>query len=120
MENEFLGRRNISDLSSGHLGYLCFKVVCMLSRARLSATPWTVARQAPLSMGFSRQKCWNGLPFPPPGDRPNQGLNLHLSKQTNDDDHLEERKGSEKVQVKELALSESVCVSSDPLRLHGL
>ena len=34
-------------------------------------TLWTVARQAPLSMGFSRQEYWNGLPFPPPGDLPN-------------------------------------------------
>ena len=33
-------------------------------------TPWTVARQAPLSMGFSRQKYWCGLPFPSPGDLP--------------------------------------------------
>ena len=33
-----------------------------------SATPWTVARQAPLSMGFSRQEYWSGLPFPSPGD----------------------------------------------------
>ena len=32
-----------------------------------SATPWTVACQAPLAMGFSRQKYWSGLPFPPPG-----------------------------------------------------
>ena len=34
------------------------------------ATPWTVALQAPLSMGFSRQECWDGLPFPSPGDLP--------------------------------------------------
>ena len=34
-------------------------------------TPWAVAHQAPLSMGFSRQKYWSGLPFPPPGDPPN-------------------------------------------------
>ena len=33
--------------------------------------PWTVAFQAPLSMGFSRQECWSGLPCPPPGDLPN-------------------------------------------------
>ena len=39
-----------------------------LSRVRLFGTPWTVACQAPLSMGFSRQECWNGLPFPSPGD----------------------------------------------------
>ena len=37
--------------------------VCLLSRARLFATPWTVARQAPLFMGFSRHECWSGLPF---------------------------------------------------------
>ena len=36
-----------------------------LSRVRLFATPWTVAYQAPLSMGFSRQEYWGGLPFPP-------------------------------------------------------
>ena len=45
----------------------------MLSRVRLFATPWTVARQAPLSMGFSRPEYWGGLPFPPPGDLPDQG-----------------------------------------------
>ena len=37
-------------------------------------TPWTVACQAPLSMGFSRQEYWNGLPFPSPGDLPNPGI----------------------------------------------
>ena len=37
------------------------------------AIPWTVACQAPLSMGFSRQEYWSGLPFPSPGDRPNPG-----------------------------------------------
>ena len=36
-----------------------------LSRVQLFATPWTVACQAPLSMGFSRQEYWSGLPFPP-------------------------------------------------------
>ena len=38
------------------------------------ATPWTVAHQAPLSMGFSRQEYWSGLPFPPPGDLPIPGI----------------------------------------------
>ena len=37
------------------------------SRIWLFATPWPIACQAPLSMGFSRQECWRGLPFPPPG-----------------------------------------------------
>ena len=36
------------------------------SRVQLFATPWTVAHQAPLSMGFSRQEYWSGLPCPPP------------------------------------------------------
>ena len=36
--------------------------------------PWTVAYQAPPSMGFSRQECWSGLPFPSPGDLPEPGL----------------------------------------------
>ena len=40
----------------------------------LFATPWTVAHQAPLSMGFSRQKYWSGLPCPPPGDLPDLGI----------------------------------------------
>ena len=37
-------------------------------------TPWAVARQAPLSMGFSRQEYWSELPFPPPGDVPDPGI----------------------------------------------
>ena len=45
-----------------------------LSHVRLFATPWTVAHQAPPSMGFSRQGCWSGLPFPSPGDPPNPGI----------------------------------------------
>ena len=38
------------------------------------ATPWTVACQAPLSVGFSRQEHWSGLPFPSPGGLPNPGI----------------------------------------------
>ena len=45
-----------------------------LSLVRLFATPWTVAYQAPPSMGFSRQECWSGLPFPSPGDCPAPGI----------------------------------------------
>ena len=40
----------------------------MISRVQLFVTPWTVACQASLSMGFPRQEYWSGLPFPPPGD----------------------------------------------------
>ena len=45
-----------------------------LSCARLFATPWTVAHQVPLSMGFFRQGYWSGLLFPPPGDLPDPGI----------------------------------------------
>ena len=45
-----------------------------LSRVWLFAMPWTVAHQAPLPMGFSRQEYWSGLPFPSPGDLPSPGL----------------------------------------------
>ena len=45
-----------------------------LSPVRIFVTPWTVAYQAPLSMGFSRQECWSGLPFPSPGDLPDPGV----------------------------------------------
>ena len=44
------------------------------SRVPLFVTVWTVAHQAPLSMKFSRQEYWNGLPFPSPGDLPDPGI----------------------------------------------
>ena len=55
----------------------CLKVkvkMKSLCRVRLFATPWTIAHQAPPSMGFSRQECWSGLPFPSPGDLPHPGI----------------------------------------------
>ena len=45
-----------------------------LSHVRLFATPWTIAHQAPMSMGFSRQEYRSGLPFPSPGDLLNPGI----------------------------------------------
>ena len=51
------------------------KGVCVLfAQLSDSVTPWTVARQAPLSMEFSRQEYWSGLPFPSPGDLPDPGI----------------------------------------------
>ena len=44
-----------------------------LSRVQLFVTPWTLAYQAPPSMGFSKQEYWSGLPFPSPGDPPDPG-----------------------------------------------
>ena len=48
--------------------------VKLLSRVRLFGIPWTVAYQAPPSMGFSRQEYWSGLPFPSAGDLPDPGF----------------------------------------------
>ena len=53
--------------------------MCMLSHFRcdqLFATPWTIALQTPLSMEFSRQEYWSGLPFPSPGDLPDPGIEV--------------------------------------------
>ena len=52
--------------------------VYVLSPVPLFATLWTIACQAPLSMGLSRQEYWSRLPIPPPGDLPDPGLNLRL------------------------------------------
>ena len=68
-------RKTLSNfsVSTSHLnGALC--VFSYFSRVRLFATFWTVAHQAPPSMGFSRQEYWSGLPHPPPGDLPNPGI----------------------------------------------
>ena len=46
----------------------------LLSRVLFFVTPWTVVHQASLSMGFSRQEYWSGLPFPTPGDLPDPGV----------------------------------------------
>ena len=54
-----LGSRGLHECTLSHF-----------SRAQLRVTLWTVALQAPLSMGFFRQECWSGLPCPPPGDLP--------------------------------------------------
>ena len=54
------------------VGKLCNKMLC--NKMWFFVTLWTVARQTPLFMEFSRQKCWSGLPCPPPGDPPNPGI----------------------------------------------
>ena len=48
--------------------------MCVLSCVQLFVTPWTVAHQAPLSMEFSRQEYWSGLPLPSPGELPEPGI----------------------------------------------
>ena len=55
----------------------CCAVLCLGARSCPTlATPQTAAHQASLSMGFSRQEDWSGLPCPPPGDLPNPGIKL--------------------------------------------
>ena len=49
-------------------------VLQLQNHVGLFVTPWTIAHQAPLSMGFSRQEYWSRLPFPSPGDLPNSGI----------------------------------------------
>ena len=59
-----------------HTQWLLTDALFSLSVLSDSATPRTEARQAPLSMGFSRQEYWSGLPFPPPEDLPDPGIEL--------------------------------------------
>ena len=61
------------------MSFFLLFVQCVLnhfSHVQLFATPWTVAHQAPLFMGFSRHEYWSRLPFPPPGDLPHLGTEL--------------------------------------------
>ena len=55
-------------------GTMSMCVLTCFSRVQLFAIPWTVAHHAPLSMGFSRQEYWSGLPCPTPGDLPDPGI----------------------------------------------
>ena len=59
-----------------YYGIIIRFVVNLPSQVRLFETPWTVALQVPLFMGFSRQEYWSGLPCPPPGDLPSSGIKL--------------------------------------------
>ena len=72
-------KRNMRKYKS-HKGAACrfytnspYVAIDLLRHVRLFATPWTIAHQTPLSMGFSRQEYWGGLPCPPPGARPDLG-----------------------------------------------
>ena len=75
VKNEKVSASNNEELPSGGISSKEYRV-CMLSRSGISdsATPWTVAWQAPLCMGFSRQEYWGRLPFPTPGDLPKSGV----------------------------------------------
>ena len=67
--------RNYPRKCFGHIKMFSSMKVCqLLSRVRLFANPWAIALQAPLSVEFSRQERWSGLPCPSPGDLPNPGI----------------------------------------------
>ena len=68
----WLETTEIYSLSFG--GHKSAGLHCVLSRVRLFATLWAIGRQALLSLGFSRREYWRGVPFPPPGDLPNPGI----------------------------------------------
>ena len=62
-----------------HFALFSLLLFSSLSSCQLFVTLWTVAHQAPLSMGFSRQEYWSGLPCPSPGHLPNPGIKLECS-----------------------------------------
>ena len=66
----FFTPHNSLELNPSCCLYQCTRMLACFSHVWLCATQWTVARQAPLSMGFFRQESWNGLSFPPPGNLP--------------------------------------------------
>ena len=73
---------SVKCLSDSLLTYYTWVCVCVCVSHSVvfnSAATWTVAHQAPLSMGFSKQEYWSGLPFPPPGDLPNPGIKPRFS-----------------------------------------
>ena len=69
-----------AQLLTQHVGTTGAHYAQSFSLVQLFATSWTVAHQAPLSMGFSRQEYWNGLPCLPPGDLPNPGIKARSPK----------------------------------------
>ena len=74
------GIKSCNEFSSSNYPFYCGVCVCvqLLSCVWLFATPWAVTLQVPVSMGFFRQKYWNGAPFPSPGSFLTQRLNLCL------------------------------------------
>ena len=89
-----------------------------LSCVRLFVTSWTVAHQAPLSMGFSRQEYWSGLPFLSPRDLPNPGIKPG-SPALQADALPSEPPGKPKVKMKVAQLCPTVCDPTDCV-VHGI
>ena len=80
-------------LSWGSLSFsICVWVSSVLTHVCLFLTPWTLAHCAPLFMGFPRQECWSGLPFPSPGDLPDSGIDPTSPALQADSYHLSHQK----------------------------
>ena len=87
-KNQIVLMKNLEGFKQFPLSTFLFTLYCFIltqllllscfSHVRLFATLWTVAHQAPLSMGFSRQEYWSGLPCPPLGGLPNPGIEPHF------------------------------------------
>ena len=70
-------RMGKEDVAHAYNGILCVRVcMCSVAQSYLSVTLWTIAHQAPLSMGFLKQESWSGLPFLPPRDLTNPRIKL--------------------------------------------
>ena len=71
--------QNTEIVTSGPIVYACACLLSCFSHVQLFVTLWSVACQAPLSMGFSRQEHWSGLPCPPPGESSQPRDRIHIS-----------------------------------------
>ena len=91
------------------LAECCCVVVELLSHVQLFVTPWTIAHQSPLSMGFPKQEYWSGFPFPSPEDLPDRGIEWG-SPALQADSLPAELPGKPKLCVKEYSLSPQVFV----------
>ena len=70
-----MGQNDLKEDGNMDFGYRSFGGGGLVTQlCPILVTPWTVACQSPLSMGFPRQEYWNRLPFPPPGDLPKPGI----------------------------------------------
>ena len=126
LRKELRGLKVISHNTAGKRcsrnGQSAVKQLCALlcSAARcvqLRVTPWTEAPQAPLSMGLSRQEYCSGLPWPPPGDLPNQGSNPGLLHCRWTPYHLSQQGSSHDCTINSLETEPGVAVCCPPLPL---
>ena len=91
--------------------YVCAKLPSVVSDS--FATPWTVASQAPLSMGLSGQEYWSGLPCLPPGDLPDPEIKTRSSTMQADSLPTEPRKNPQNIGVSSLSLCQGIFLTQE-------